>query len=724
MLKPRAMNSAGTVRVRSLVWLAAATLAACSPAAAPLPPPGTALAPPATEAAPAGPTTRTAAGPPRASADAVLRDGMDSNVAAGQDFFAYANGAWRASATIPEDRSSTGPGEELDELTRKRTADLIKEVASSNPRAGTDARKIADTYASFMDEAGIEAKGVRPLAPLLDEVAAIKTRADLARVLGASLRADVDVLNATHIHTEKLFGLWIAQDLSDPTRYAPFLLQGGLTLPDRDYYLVASPRMEQARAALRAHVAAIFTLLGMPEPDARAARVVALERKIAQTHASVEDTQNVAKANNHVARKDLDTRAPGLDWAAFLGAAGLDAQPVFVLWHPDAARGIAKLVFGEPLESWRDYLAFHAAAHRAAVLPKAFGEQDFLLHGKALRGVPAQSERWKRGVDATSDALGEAVGKLFAERYFPASEKARVEQMVKNIVAAFARRIDALPWMAAATKARAKAKLAVLKVGVGYPDRWRDYSTLEVASGDAFGNAERAELFEYRRNLAKLGKPVDRSEWVMTPQTVNAVNLPAMNALNFPAAILQPPYLDPSRPLAMDYAGTGATIGHEICHSFDSEGALFDDAGRFKNWWTPEDFAHFKAASEVLVKQYDAYKPFPDAHVNGRQTLGENMADVAGLAAAFDAYRTAYDGKQAPTAFAFTGDQQFFLAFAQSWRTKIREPALRQRLIADGHAPAEYRADTVRNLDAWYPAFDVKPGQALYLATEARVRIW
>jgi len=324
----------------------------------------------------------------------------------------------------------------------------------------------------------------------------------------------------------------------------------------------------------------------------------------------------------------------------------------------------------------------------------------------------------------TNVALGDAIGKLYAARYFTPEEKARAEAMVHNLIAAFGQRIDHLDWMAPETKAKAKAKLAVLKIGVGYPDRWIDYSGLEVRANDAFGNAQRAELFETRRNLARLGKPVDRSEWVMTPQTVNAVNLPVMNAMNFPAAILQPPYFDPHRLAVMDYGAAGAIIGHEISHSFDNQGAQFDATGKLHNWWKPEDFAHFKQASQKLARQYDQYRPFPDLALNGEQVLGENIADLAGLAVAYDAWKISLNGKTPPLADGFTGDQQFFMSFAQSWRAKAREPALRQQVITDGHAPDEYRADTVRNLDAWYKAFDVKPGDKLYLAPAERVRIW
>jgi putative endopeptidase len=386
--------------------------------------------------------------------------------------------------------------------------------------------------------------------------------------------------------------------------------------------------------------------------------------------------------------------------------------------------GLSALVASEPLETWKAWLAFHAIQDRQAELPSGFGNQSFGFFGATMWGIEQQRERWKRAISATNAALGYAVGRLYVERYFPPAEKARAEAMVANIIAAFRDRIDRLEWMAPATKREAKAKLAVLKVGVGYPDHWPDYSGLEVKAGDAFGNAVRAELRQLRQSLAKLDKPVDRSEWVMTPHLVNAVNLPAMNAMNFPAAILQPPYFDPHRPAVLDYGAMGATIGHEVSHSFDDSGALFDSKGRLRNWWTPEDFKHFQASGAQLAAQYDKYRPFPDLAVNGKLTLGENIADLAGLTAAYEAYRRSQGGKPAPKADGFTDDQQFFISYEQSWREKTREPALRNQLLTDGHAPGEYRALTVRNLDAWYSAFSVKPEQALYLKPEERVRIW
>jgi putative endopeptidase len=649
---------------------------------------------------------------------------MDRSIAPGDDYFGFANGTWLKTTEIPADRSTWGSGAIIAEQTAKRTADLIAEASKKEAPAGSDARKVGDYYASFMDEAAIETKGKKPLEPALAAIAAIRDAKSLARALGSTLRADVDVLNATRLDTDNLFGLWVAQDLDDPTRYSPFLLQGGLEMPDRDYYLSSEPRMVEIRDKYKAHIARVLELAGIADPARKAARILDLETKIAQAHADREETEDVKKGNNHWPKAELARRAPGLDWDAFLAAAQLDKQPVFVIWQPHAVVGISALVRSQPLDVWKDFLTFHAIERHAPFLPKAFGDEAFAFYEKTLKGTPEQRQRWKRAVEQTDAALGEVVGKLYVERYFPASEKARAEQMVKNVVAAFARRIDGLEWMSPKTKTEAKAKLAALKVGVGYPDKWRDYSSLEVTRGDAYGNFDRATLFEYRRNLAKLGQPVDRTEWVMNAQLVNAVNLPAMNALNFPAAILQPPEFDPNRPSAMDYGAAGAIIGHEICHSFDDTGALFDATGKLHNWWTDEDLAHFRASSAALVAQFDAYQPFPDLHVNGKLTSGENIADVAGLNAAYDAYRMANGGKEGPTVAGLTGDQQFFLSFAQSWRFKAREAAARQRLLTDVHAPAQYRADTVRNLDAWYTALDVKPGQRLYLAPAARVRVY
>ena len=649
--------------------------------------------------------------------------GIDPAVAPGDDFFRYANGRWLSAATIPADRSSWGPDEVLAELTAERIAGLIQEAAAS-AQPGSEARKIGDYYASLLDEAAIERLGLKPLEADLRRIDAIGDRAQLARALGETLRADVDILNYTQLHTDNLFGLWVAQDLDDPAHYSPFLVQGGLGMPDRDYYLDPAAKMARMRALYQAHIATVLRQAGVPDARAKAVRIFALERSIARAHWSRAQSEEVLRGNNHWLRADFPRRAPGLDWDAYFAAAELAAQGKFVVWQPGAVAGVAALTAQVPLATWRDYLRFHLIERNSAYLPQAFVAEHFAFHERILQGTPQLKPRWQRAIDETNDALGEAVGKLYVAHYFPPAEKARAEAMVHNLVAAFAARIDRLAWMSPATRAQAQAKLASLRVGVGYPDHWRDYSGLQVERGDACGNAARAQLFEYRRNLAKLGRPVDRSEWVMNPQLVNAVNLPAMNALNFPAAVLQPPYFDPGRDPVMDYGAIGATIGHEISHSFDDQGALFDANGRLNNWWTSEDLAHFRAAGDRLAAQFDAYRPFPDVSVHGRQTLSENIADVAGLAVAFDAWRASLHGASAPIVSGFSGEQLFFLSFAQSWREKIRDQALRGEIVTDGHAPSEYRVDTVRNLDAWYQAFGVRPGAKLYLAPEDRVPVW
>ncbi len=652
--------------------------------------------------------------------------GMDKSVTPGENFFTYANGTWLKETPIPADRSSFGVGATVADLTDKRTAALIQEAAKSKAPAGSDFRKIGDYYTSFMDESAIENAGLRPIQPNLERINAIQDPKGLAAFLGSTLRADVDVLNATNYYTANLLGLWVAQDLDNPSRYSPFLLQGGLGMPDRSYFLDESPRMASLRIKYQAHVAAMLKLAGVAEAEAeaKAAAILQLEIRIAKAHWNREDSGAVLKGNNRWARKDFDSKAPGMDWGAYFAAAKLDKQSDFVVWQPSALSGISALVADQPLAVWKDYLAFHALQHMSTFLPKAFVEQSFSFYGKDLRGASQLQDRWKRGVAVTNGALGEIVGKQYVKRYFPPAEKTRAQAMVANILAAFGKRIDQLEWMAPETKAKAKAKLATLTVGVGYPDRWRDYGGLHVIAGDAFGNADRGELFELQRNLRKLGQAIDRTEWVMTSQTVNAVNLPVMNAMNFPAAILQPPFFDPKRPSAMDYGAIGSVIGHEISHSFDDQGALFGASGKLENWWTPGDFKHFQASATQLIKQYDGYHPFPDLAVNGKQTLGENIADVAGLAASLDAYHLSLRGKPAPLVQGFTGDQQFFLSFGQSWREKSLEPSRRQQVVTDGHAPAEYRTFTVRNLDAWYEAFQVKPGQGLYLAPTDRVKVW
>jgi endothelin-converting enzyme/putative endopeptidase len=649
---------------------------------------------------------------------------LDRSVAPGDDFFQFANGAWLARTEIPADRGSVGVFSALDDIANQRTAALIEEVAKSNPAAGTGTRKIADLYNSYMNEAAIEAKGTEPIQAHLKEIDAIKDKKQLARALGLSLRADVDPLNNTNFHTPNLFGLWTAPGFDDPEHYAAYLLQGGLVLPDKEYYTSDSESMRDIRAKYKAHIAAILKLAGFSDPEARAARIYDLEHSIAEKHVSFADSQDVLKANNTWKQAEFAAKAPGLDWAEFFRGAGLARQAKFTVWQPTAFTGEAALVASVPLETWKDWLAFHYIEDYAGVLPKPFAQERFAFFGKTLSGTPEQRPRWQRAVYVVNGVLGDEVGKIYAKRYFSPAAKAQAEAMVANIIEAFRKRIDALTWMAPSTKAGAKDKLNTLYVGIGYPETWHDYSALEIKPDDIFGNLYRADLFELNRQVKRLGTPVDKKEWSMSPQTVNAVNLPLQNALNFPAAILLPPFFDPEAPAAVNYGAIGSVIGHEISHSFDTAGSTFDSTGRLRNWWTKADFDHFDAATKRLAAQYDTYKPFPDLAINGQQTLAENIADVAGISAAFDGYRTSLKGKAAPEQDSFTGDQQFFIAFAQNWAAKPREATLRQRVMTDSHAPDRYRAATVRNIDSWYSAFDVPPEAKLYLAPADRVRIW
>lgn len=649
--------------------------------------------------------------------------GVDRSVRPGDDFNAYANGRWAATAEIPADRSSTGVGYQVFQVAERRTADIIQNAGTSRPAPGTDQRRIADYYAAYTNTAAIEAAGLTPLRPQLDAIAGLRDKAQLSRFIGSTIRNDTDPLNNTNFSTEHLFGMFVTQDLDRPSVTIPYLMQGGLGLPDRDYYLSDTAEMAQTRIAYRAYVASILRTAGMSDPDTRAGRIIDLETRIARTHSSIVDS-NDAHNVRHWTRAQFAANAPGLDWNALLTTAGLPRQATFGVWQPSAITGLAALVQSQPLEAWQDWLAFHTINENANVLPQAYDQARFEFFGHTLNGTPQLLSRDRRGIAAVNAALGDAVGHIYAQRYFPASSRTEIQGMVRNIVAAFDHRLSTLDWLAPATRAEARRKLEVLYVGVGYPDHWRNYASLVVRPDDALGNQQRAELWEYRHQLSKIGRPVDRQEWWMTPQTVNAVNLPVQNALNFPAAILNTPYFDARFDAAANYGSIGAVIGHEISHSFDNLGSDFDSTGRLHNWWTDADRAHFDVQTRALVAQYNAYTALPGLQLNGQQELGENIADVAGLVAAYEAYHASLGGRPAPTIDGMTGDQRFFLAFGQAWRTKMRDRALRARVATDVHAPAMWRVQTVRNLDAWYGAYNVQPGQALYLAPAQRVRIW
>jgi putative endopeptidase len=649
---------------------------------------------------------------------------MDRSVKPGDNFYRYTNGGWIKRTVIAADRSGIGVFDVLADLSDKRTLALIEDASKAHAPVGSNTRKIADLYHSYMDEAGIASRGMKPIEPYLQAIGAISNKTQLARTLGEGLRADVDPLNNTNFHTRNLFGLWVAPGFSDSAHYTPYLLQGGLGLPDRDYYLSESNSMRTIRTKYQAHIVAMLKLAGFADVDARAARIFALENAIAQIHLSLAENQEVEKANNPWKRSDFPMKAPGLDWEEYFRGAGLSQQSSFIVWQPRAFTGEAALVGSTSLEAWKDWLAYHLIETYADVLPKAFADEHFAFFGHVLSGALQQRPRWLRGVFIVDNELGDAIGPIYARRYFSPQAKAEAEALVAHIIAAYRERLGTLSWMAPATKAEAIAKLNALYVGVGYPESWRDYSGYEVKPDDIAGNRWRGRLFYYHANVARIGKPVNRKEWSMTPQTADAVNLPLQNALNFPAAILQPPFYDPAAPAAANYGAIGATIGHEISHTFDTEGSAFDANGRMRDWWTASDFAHFRASTAKLAAQYDSYQPFPDLSVNGKQTLAEDIADVAGVAAAYDGYRASLKGNSAPAEHGFTGDQQFFIAFGQSWASKSRPAALREQVMTDSHAPGEYRAETVRNVDAWYAAFDIQPGQTLYLAPANRVRIW
>ncbi|HXG99097.1 MAG TPA: M13 family metallopeptidase [Sphingomicrobium sp.] len=649
---------------------------------------------------------------------------MDKSVKPGDDFYAFANGAWMKATEIPADRSSIGGFTMADLKREAQVKEMLAGLIEGKPAAGSDEARIADFYRAFLDTAAIDRAGIAPVQSDLAAIAAIADKRGLAQAIGASLRADVDPLNATNYSTENLFGVFITQGLTTPGEQIPYLLQGGLGMPEREYYISGEAEMAKQRTAYRTFIEAVMRTAGNPDPAAAATRILALETRIARAHADRATSEDFTKGAQIWSRADLEKRAPGLDWGALLGAAQLGSAAKFQAYHSTSIPRLAALVGSEPLDAWKDWLAFHMLSQKADVLPAPIRDASFAFNGTSLNGTPQQRSRERLAIDATSAALPDAVGKAYVVKYFPASAKAAVQAMNEKIKEAFAKRVEALDWMAPATKAEALKKVRSIVVGVGYPEGWRDYGSVAISGTDAYANAKAASLAEYRHQLAKIGKPMDRNEWWMPPQLVNAVNLPVQNALNFPAAILQRPFFDPTADAAFNYGAIGAVIGHEISHSFDNNGSAFDSTGLMRNWWTDADKSRFNQAGSALAAQFDQYEPFPGLKVNGKLTLGENIADVAGLAAAYDAYRAALGGKEAPVIGGFTGDQRFFIAYAQAWATKTRDAALRGRIATGVHAPGQYRALTVRNNDAWYAAFNVQPGDKLYLAPEKRVKVW
>jgi putative endopeptidase len=605
---------------------------------------------------------------------------------------------------------------ELQDVVNQQLRALVEESAAAKARPGSTEQKVGDFYASMMDEAAVEAAGLTPLQQDLRDIASLG-KDGLSAYFGKAQWDNVPGPVA----------LGFPVDPSDTSRHTVLLSQGGLGLPDRDYYLDEnSPRFREVRQKYREHVANMLRLAGLPEAEARAQRVYELEKKIASGHRPLVELRQQEKNYNPSSLDDLQRRAPGMDWRAFFSSSGLQSVPPLVLGQPEAIARAAALVESEPLDSWKDYLTFRLLSRYAQVLPKAFVDESFAFQGRTLSGAPRPQERWLRSLNQTNAALGEPVGKLYVARHFPQESKAKADRLVRNLLAAMDIRLQKLTWMSPDTKAKARVKLASLKPMIGYPDKWRDYSNLQIRRGEAFGNFRRALQFNHRRLLDRLKGPVNRDEWgtsLLTPQMVNAQAIPTLNQIVFPAAALLPPFFDPDADDAGNYGGIGIGIGHEISHHFDDQGRKFDSRGRLADWWSPGEVERFKTLASALVKQYNGYEPLPGFKVNGEQTLGENIADLAGLAIAYDAYKISLNGKPAPIINGLTGDQRFFLSFARVWRAKYRDLALQQQLKTGVHTPGHLRSNTLRNFDPWYDAFNVRSG-ALYLAPEQRVRIW
>ena len=646
---------------------------------------------------------------------------IDRSIKPGDDFYRYANGGWLRTAAMPAGQSSYDTRAVLTEKTSQRVRDLIQDAAASHPARGSIAQKVGDYYASFMDEDGIEAKGLTPLPDEMARIAAITNKASLSAYLGTTLNTEVDGLTANADH---IFGVWVNQSFEDSKHYVFHLLQGGLGMPDRDDYIDPSPKMAALRAQYQSHIAAILKLANVADAETRAARILSLEIRMAQAHAPDADAADVFKQNNPWKRADFGVKAPGMDWDAYFSSAGVSGQSQFIVWQPSAVTGTSALVGSEDIDLWKDYLWFHLIEHYASVLPKAVAAEDFAFYGTILSGTQQAPERSKAAIAATNAALGQAVGQLYTQRYFPPEAKAKAQAMVADLITAYRARISNLNWMSPQTKEKALAKLAALKIGVGYPDKWIDYSTLEVVRGDAFGNMRRAEAFNRSNNLAKLKQPADPDEWRIDPQIVGAVIVFTPNTETFSAGILQPPYFDYQGDAASNYGSAGAGIAHEISHSFDELGNIYDDQGRLGMWWTPEDVAKYHATTAKLAAQFDGYCPLRDLCVNGKRLLNENIADLAGLLTAHDAYVLSLKGKTDVVISGLSGEQRFFVAFAQRWRKIQSEAALRRQVATDIHAPGEYRSDTVRNVESWYKAYQIVPSDRLYLKPEDRAGIW
>ena len=686
---------------RWIVFLAASTaLAGCATQSAEIaPPPAEAAAVPAPEAPPAP--------KPAYGTFGFDEAGMDTSVRPGNDFYSFANGTWDKNTQIPADKSTYGAFNILDDLSRQRTREIIDEQAKDpNSRIGA-------VYQSYMNTAALEAKGLAPFNPWLNEIRAVKSKAEL----------DAIYAKANRIGVNSAFRMFVGQDDKSPEQYAITMIQGGIGMPDRDYYLSNDAKLVETRAKYLQHLTNVLNLAGEANAAARAKAILDFETKVAKVHWTKAESRDATKTYNKLSLTQLKKLAPGFDFGGFLTGAGANVNSVIVA-QPSAFKGEAALLAAAPVGVLKDQLLVRSLDAYAPYLPAAFDNERFAFFGTALAGTPQLEDRWKRAVRFTSAVMGDDLSQLYVAKYFPPETKAAADEMVKNIIAAMGRRIDQLEWMAPETKAKAHAKLAAFTPKIGYPSQWRDMSALQLRADDLLGNAMRSNEFEHAYEFGKLGGPVRRWEWGMTPMTINAYANPTMVEIVFPAAILQPPFFDPHADPAVNYGGIGAVIGHELSHHFDDQGAKYDSTGQLIDWWTPGDTKAFNARLDKLEAQYNAYEPIPGLHLNGKLTMGENVADLAGVTVAYDAYKASLGGGEAPVLDGLTGDQRFYLGWAQVWREKYREQILRQLTLTDPHSPSNFRAQVVRNMDPWYSAFDVQPGEKLYLAPADRVRVW
>ncbi len=663
-------------------------------------------------------TANAAAGEPPKQISGIDLEYIDETVHPQDDFFAYFNGKWLTSTEIPADKSSWGSFLKLRDETLPQLRAII-ETAAQDPNApsGSDAQKIGDFYASFMDAETLDRLGPTPLAKDLARIAALKNKKQIPTLIAH--------LNQLRVNTA--YRLAIHQDARDSTKYIVDLGQSGLGMPDRDYYLKRDDaKLGEARAKYQIHIGNMLKLAGDQHAAAAARQILALETELAKVQWTKVENRDPVKTYNKVELNRLGRLAPGYPWKAYLDAAGVGGKADYVIVsQPSYFTGFNRVLKKMPLPAWKAYFRFHLLNSYAPFLSRPFVDQDFWFNSTVLRGVPQNLPRWKRGVATLERSIGESIGKLYVARHFPAERKARMEALVQNLLAAYRQSIDGLDWMSPQTKQEALQKLAKFTPKIGYPNKWRDYSALQIIKGDLVGNLMRASAFEYQRQLAKLGQPIDREEWGMTPQTVNAYYNPGLNEIVFPAAILQPPFFDANAEDAANYGAIGAVIGHEISHGFDDQGSQYDGDGNLRDWWSKEDHKNFTAKARMLIEQYNAFSPVPGYHVNGELTLGENIADNSGLAIAYKAYHLSLGGKTAPVIGGLTGDQRLFMGFAQVWREKTREPQAIVLLKSDPHSPARFRADgTLANQPGFYSAFGVKEGDRMYLPPERRAIIW